>query len=692
MVFQAPVLFEWRSVEENVRLPLELMGLDRREREARAAEMLALVELGDFARHHPHQLSGGMQQRVAIARALALQPSILLMDEPFGALDEMTRERMNSEVLRIWEQTGITVVFVTHSIPEAVFLSSRVVVMSARPGRITRTIDVDLPRPRNDLSREEPRYFELVTEVREALRAGRGAPGAGTASNERLAAEGGSADAGPMSTARRRLATYLPAILVFVVGVGLWESADPAARGARLHPARRRRPSSPRWSTTGRPGAGRSCRPRWRRCSRRRAASSSVPWPASQWRSLSLAGERVSDAILPVAVAANAIPIIAFAPIFNNWFGVLNPLSKMMIAAMLVFFPVMINVTRGLSQVEPSALELMRSYAASEWTVLRKVRIPNALPFFLTALKVATTLALIGAVVGEYFGGSSTVLGRVVVADPPRHSASTSRGRPSSWRPSRGWPPTSRWPRWNGCSSRGTRRSAGSSQGDRARLKWAPVAAPTAYNPPNWKRGHLVPRAPGRGEVSMKASRIWLGAASAGLLILSACTGTGSSSTASSSASGGGGELTPVSLQLQWAPQAQFAGYFAAVEQGYYEAQGLDVEIIDGGPDVIPQQVGSAEDGPEFTISWVPKVLEARESGSDLVDIAQIFQRSGTLSVSWADSDISGAGRLRRQEGRGLGLRQRVRGHRRRVRSGARGGQRLREGHPAIRHDPAPQP
>ena len=196
MVFQAPVLFDWRTVEDNVKLPLELMGMDRSERDARAGEMLDLVELGDFRRHHPYQLSGGMQQRVAIARALALQPSILLMDEPFGALDEMTRERMTSEVLRIWQQTGTTVVFVTHSIPEAVFLSTRVVVMSARPGRITRLVDVPLPHPRNEDTREDSRYFEVVTEVREALRAGGSlAEGDGPpprrGSAERLAAEGG---------------------------------------------------------------------------------------------------------------------------------------------------------------------------------------------------------------------------------------------------------------------------------------------------------------------------------------------------------------------------------------------------------------------------------------------------------------------------------------------------------------------
>ena len=172
MVFQAPVLFDWRTIDENVQLPLEVMGVPRADRHERSARMLSLVELSDFARHHPWQLSGGMQQRAAIARALAFEPKLLLMDEPFGALDEMTRERMNDGLLRIWERTGTTVVFVTHSIPEAVFLSSRVVVMSARPGRITDVIEIDLPRPRNDETRETERYFSLITEVREALRAG----------------------------------------------------------------------------------------------------------------------------------------------------------------------------------------------------------------------------------------------------------------------------------------------------------------------------------------------------------------------------------------------------------------------------------------------------------------------------------------------------------------------------------------
>jgi NitT/TauT family transport system ATP-binding protein len=170
MVFQAPVLMDWRTIARNIELPLEIMGFAKAERTRRSAELLDLVELDGFGERHPWQLSGGMQQRVAIARALAFDPKLLLMDEPFGALDEMTRERMNLELMNIWSRTGTTVVFVTHSIPEAVFLSTRVVVMSARPGRINRIVDIDLSQPRTVETRETTRYFELVTEVREALR------------------------------------------------------------------------------------------------------------------------------------------------------------------------------------------------------------------------------------------------------------------------------------------------------------------------------------------------------------------------------------------------------------------------------------------------------------------------------------------------------------------------------------------
>jgi len=174
IVFQDSVLYDWRTVRKNVALPLELAGWDRERRNRRVDEMLELVELVGFGEHHPWQLSGGMQQRVAIARALSFDPAILLMDEPFGALDEMTRERLNAELLRIWEASGSTVVFVTHSIAEAVFLSTRVVVMSPRPGRVSRVIPVDLPQPRSQATREDPRFFELATEVREALHLGSG--------------------------------------------------------------------------------------------------------------------------------------------------------------------------------------------------------------------------------------------------------------------------------------------------------------------------------------------------------------------------------------------------------------------------------------------------------------------------------------------------------------------------------------
>ena len=171
-VFQAPALYPWRTIERNVTLPLEVMGLPAQERKARAQRYLDLVNLSGFERKFPWQLSGGMQQRASIARALSFDPDLLLMDEPFGALDEIVRDHLNEQLLRLWEKTGKTVVFVTHSIPEAVFLSSRIVVMSPRPGRIIDIIDCGFPRDRTLEMRETPEFLEIAHRVREGLRAG----------------------------------------------------------------------------------------------------------------------------------------------------------------------------------------------------------------------------------------------------------------------------------------------------------------------------------------------------------------------------------------------------------------------------------------------------------------------------------------------------------------------------------------
>ena len=319
---------------------------------------------------------------------------------------------------------------------------------------------------------------------------------------------------------------------------------------------------------------------------------------------------RVLDEMLtPLAAAMAAIPIVALTPIFNTMFASTSSTPRRLVVAIYVFFPIFVNTLRGLRQIDPVHAELMRSYAASPWTTTKVVRLPGALPFFFTGPEDR----VLG---GGHRRDRLGVLRRAAEgAGPGHHLGRGGVGLPA------------------GLGDRDGR--------DRARARLLP------------RRG--ARRAPGdalatttrRTLVSRFLHRAaWAAALASCVLAMAACGGDDNSSASTSTAAGGAKSLTKVKLQLQWFTQAQFAGYFAALQKGYYKDAGLDVQILEGGTDIVPQ-TQLAQGRADYAIAWVPKALQSREQGAGITDVGQVFQRSGTLQVSFKNENITTAANLK---------------------------------------------
>src|SRR5258708_7516083 len=380
-VFQAPALFPWRTIEKNLKLPLEIMGFSEADQQQRVERYLSLVNLTGFERKFPWQLSGGMQQRVSIARALSFDPAMLLMDEPFGALDEIVRDHLNEQLLQLWKSTEKTVLFVTHSIPEAVFLSTKIAVMSPlarhhlgeRYAPLATTIlalvaiwyvaalAMNWTLVRDGFEREETPY--TVTDVL-----------SGTMSAERpllpaphqvvaafLDGVFGYPPLAPRSLVYHSLVTLSATLLGFVLG---------ALFGILL-------------------------------------------------ALMSVHSRVLERSLLPWIICSQMVPVLALAPIFIVVLGALGLhglLPKSIISAYLCFFPIAIGMVKGFTSPDPLQIELMQTWSATPRQMLWKLRWPAAIPYLFTSLKVAITISLVGAIVAELPTGAEAGIGARLLA------------------------------------------------------------------------------------------------------------------------------------------------------------------------------------------------------------------------------------------------------------------------------------
>lgn len=431
-VFQQATLLPWRSVRDNVEFGLEFLGMARKKRTERARTLLNLVGLESSGEQYPHQLSGGMQQRVGLARALAIDPAILLMDEPFSALDAQTREVLQSELLRIQSQTGKTILFVTHDLDEAIYLSNRIIVLAARPGRVGRIIEVPFPYPREGLSemRGDLEFQRIRSEISQLIGKSsrlvhRSEDQAGLVSaqnthddDRRTSGKGASTldaaqtdssdieDVEPPVSSQARF--WLFRLISIVAVLGGWEIV-----GRRVNPLFMSYPSA------------------ITRAAARLVKSGELFAALESSLEVLLLGFAIA-AIIGVALglligryrsmeaatdwlvnALYATPLVAIVPLVTLWFG-LGVAAKLFIIAVLAVFPVLINTVAGVRNVPASLIDVGAAFAAKEHQVFVKIILPSAIPFMMTGLRLGVGRAIIGMVVAEFFT-AITGLGALIV-------------------------------------------------------------------------------------------------------------------------------------------------------------------------------------------------------------------------------------------------------------------------------------